>query len=149
LERTAISLIKVMHTVTKTLEERFKVKCSKPNMTILCPDNNLCHSLRLGTKIIFQYRKYLSLNFNKLFIFNPNLLSLAKKLLTFYHDSVLKIYEPNPLISKIIIYGMDNNMMKWKKEGVLANLYLMKIHLLIIKRFIAKGISSWIMKFFH
>ncbi len=41
---------------------------------------------------------------------------------------------------------MDNYMMKWKKERVLANLYLMKNHFLIIKLFIVKGISSWIMK---
>jgi len=32
------------------------------------------------------------------------------------------------------------------KEETLANLYLLKIHLLIIKLFIAKIISVWLMK---
>jgi hypothetical protein len=44
---------------------------------------------------------------------------------------------------------MDKGMTKWRKEGILANLYLMKIHFLIIKQFISKEISSWVMKIFH
>jgi hypothetical protein len=36
-----------------------------------------------GVQNIFWHMEYLSLNFNKLFILNPNLLSLAKKLLSF------------------------------------------------------------------
>jgi len=40
-------------------------------------------------------------------------------------------------------------MMKVTKETVLANLYLIKIHLLIFKLFIVKEISSWMMKILH
>ena len=40
-------------------------------------------------------------------------------------------------------------MMQWKKEGVLANLYLMKIRFLIIKQLIIKEISSCLMKILH
>ncbi len=40
-------------------------------------------------------------------------------------------------------------MPKWGKEGILAKLYLMKIYFLIIKLFISKEISSWVMKIFH
>jgi hypothetical protein len=40
-------------------------------------------------------------------------------------------------------------MMKLTKETVVANLYLIKIHLLIIKLFILKEFSSWRMKILH
>jgi hypothetical protein len=40
-------------------------------------------------------------------------------------------------------------MMKLTKETVLANLYLMKIHLLILKLFFVKEFSSWMMKILH
>jgi len=40
-------------------------------------------------------------------------------------------------------------MMKLTKETLLANLYLMKIHLLILKLFIVKEFSSWMMKILH
>jgi hypothetical protein len=40
-------------------------------------------------------------------------------------------------------------MMKLTKETVLSNLYLMKIHLLILKLFIVKEFSSWMMKILH
>jgi hypothetical protein len=39
--------------------------------------------------------------------------------------------------------------MGMKKEGVLANLYLMKIYFLIIKRFMIKRLFSWMIKIFH
>lgn len=39
--------------------------------------------------------------------------------------------------------------MKWTKEEVLANLYLMKIHFLILKLFIIKELSSLLMKIFR
>ena len=39
-------------------------------------------------------------------------------------------------------------MMKVTKETVVANLYLMKIHLLILKLFITKEVS-WMMKILH
>ena len=41
------------------------------------------------------------------------------------------------------------NMIKWSKKVVLANLYLIKIHLLILKLFVGKEISSWVMKLLH
>ncbi len=44
---------------------------------------------------------------------------------------------------------MNKSMMHWKKEGVLANLYLMKIHFLIIKLLIIKEISSCLMRILH
>jgi len=44
---------------------------------------------------------------------------------------------------------MDELMMKLRKETVLANLYLLKIHLVIFKLFIVKGFSSWVMKILH
>jgi len=40
-------------------------------------------------------------------------------------------------------------MMKVTKETVVANLYLMKIHLLILKLFIVKEFSSLMMKILH
>jgi hypothetical protein len=40
-------------------------------------------------------------------------------------------------------------MMKVTKETVVANLYLMKIHLLILKLFIIKEVSFWMSKIFH
>ena len=42
-----------------------------------------------------------------------------------------------------------NNKMGMKKEGVLANLYLMKIYFLIIKRFMIKKLFSRMIKIFH
>jgi hypothetical protein len=36
-----------------------------------------------------------------------------------------------------------------KKEGVMANLYLMRIYLLIIKRFTIKKLFSRMIKIFH
>lgn len=39
--------------------------------------------------------------------------------------------------------------MKLKREGVLANLYFLKIHLLILKLFIAKEISGLVLRIFH
>jgi hypothetical protein len=39
--------------------------------------------------------------------------------------------------------------MGMKKEGVLANLYLMKIYSLIIKRFMIKKLFSRMIKIFH
>ena len=44
---------------------------------------------------------------------------------------------------------MDEPVMKLTKETVLANLYLMKIHLLIFKLFIVKEFSSRMMKILH
>jgi len=41
------------------------------------------------------------------------------------------------------------NKMGMKKEGVLANLYLMKIYFLIIKRFTIKKLFSRMIKIFH
>jgi hypothetical protein len=43
----------------------------------------------------------------------------------------------------------DEPIMKVTKETVVANLYLMKIHLLILKLFIIKEVSSWMMKILH
>jgi hypothetical protein len=40
-------------------------------------------------------------------------------------------------------------MLKWTKKEVLANLYLMKIHILIFKLFIIRELSSWRIKIFH
>jgi hypothetical protein len=40
-------------------------------------------------------------------------------------------------------------MTKVTKETVVANLYLMKIHLLILKLFIIKEFSSLMIKIFH
>jgi hypothetical protein len=40
-------------------------------------------------------------------------------------------------------------MIKWTIETALANLYLIKIHLLILKLFVIKEISSWVMKILH
>lgn len=40
-------------------------------------------------------------------------------------------------------------MMKLRSEGVLANLYFMKIHLLILKLFIVKRIPSLVMRILH
>ena len=69
------------------------IKWSKPNMTILFPDNNLCYSVKLVIKIIFYHQKYLLLNFNKLSIFHQNFVSLAIKLLYSKVDSMFKIYK--------------------------------------------------------
>ena len=44
---------------------------------------------------------------------------------------------------------MNKSTIDRKKEGVLANLYLMKIHFLIMKLLIIKGISSYLMKILH
>jgi len=118
-------------------------------MTILCIDNNLCQSLGLGAQNIFYHKKYLSLYFNKLFILTPKLLRLAKKLLLFILIQDEWYMNPIRLFLRSGFMRWINNMMQWKKEGVLANLYLMKIHFLIIRLFIAKGISSWIMKIFR
>jgi hypothetical protein len=41
------------------------------------------------------------------------------------------------------------NMIKRSKKVVLADLYLIKIHLLILKLFVGKEISSWVMKLLH
>lgn len=46
-------------------------------------------------------------------------------------------------------FKWKNNKMGMKKEGVLANLYLMKIYFLIIKRFMIKRLFSWMIKIFH
>jgi len=40
-------------------------------------------------------------------------------------------------------------MVKLTKETLLANLYLLKIHLLIFKLFIVKGFSFWVMRILH
>jgi|CryGeyStandDraft_7_1057128.scaffolds.fasta_scaffold05587_10 hypothetical protein len=40
-------------------------------------------------------------------------------------------------------------MVKVTKETVVANLYLMKIHLLILKLFVVKEFSSLMMKILH
>lgn len=39
--------------------------------------------------------------------------------------------------------------MSWRKEEALANLYVVKIHLLILRLFIVKGFSTWKMKLLH
>jgi len=39
--------------------------------------------------------------------------------------------------------------MKLRREGVLANLYVMKIHVLILKLFMVKQISSWVSRIVH
>ncbi len=46
-------------------------------------------------------------------------------------------------------FNKDEPMMKVTKETVLANLYFMKIHLLILKLFIIKEVSSLMMKILH
>jgi len=43
----------------------------------------------------------------------------------------------------------SKDILKWGKEGLLANLYLMKIHFLILKLFLIKEFSFWMMKVFH
>ena len=43
----------------------------------------------------------------------------------------------------------SKDILEWTKEGLLANLYLMKIHFLILKLFIIKEFSFWMMKVFH
>jgi hypothetical protein len=40
-------------------------------------------------------------------------------------------------------------MIGLKKEGVLANLYLMKIYFFIVRRFIIKKFLSWVTKILH
>ena len=40
-------------------------------------------------------------------------------------------------------------MPKLTKEGLVVNLYLMKIHFLMLKLFILKEFSSWMMKVFR
>jgi len=40
-------------------------------------------------------------------------------------------------------------MMKRTKEEALANLYLMRIHLTILKLFILKEITAWVVRIFH
>jgi hypothetical protein len=45
--------------------------------------------------------------------------------------------------------GMNKGVPKLTREGLIINLYLMKIHFLILKLFIIKEFSSWMMKVFH
>jgi len=45
--------------------------------------------------------------------------------------------------------GMNKAMPKLTKERLVINLYLMKIHFLILKLFILKEFSSWMMKVFR
>ena len=40
-------------------------------------------------------------------------------------------------------------MLRRTKEGMMANLYLMKIRFLILRLFIVKEFSTWMMKVFH
>jgi len=40
-------------------------------------------------------------------------------------------------------------MPKLTKEGLIVNMYLMKIHFLILKLFIIKEFSAWMMKVFR
>jgi len=53
------------------------------------------------------------------------------------------------LKNDVLANHTDESMTKWRKEEILANLYLMKINFLIIKVFVFKEISSWVMKIFH
>jgi hypothetical protein len=46
-------------------------------------------------------------------------------------------------------FTVNQGIIDRKKENVLANLHLMKIHFLIIKQQIAKGISFYLMKLIH
>jgi hypothetical protein len=59
------------------------------------------------------------------------------------------IWQENCSQIQLIIPTKGKNLIKLTKEAALANLYLMKIHLLIIKLFIIKEISSWMMKILH
>jgi hypothetical protein len=59
------------------------------------------------------------------------------------------IWQENCSQIQLIIPTKGKNVIKLTKEAALANLYLMKIHLLIIKLFIIKEISSWMMKILH
>jgi hypothetical protein len=80
----------------------------------------------------------------------PNLLGLAKKLLFPRCGLASRNYQQlDPSILKVTFCEINHTMVRWRKEKVLVNLWLIRIHFLIIKRVIAKGVSSWIMKFFH
>jgi hypothetical protein len=45
--------------------------------------------------------------------------------------------------------GMNKGMPKLTKEGLMVNMYLMKINFLILKLFIIKEFSAWMMKVFR
>jgi hypothetical protein len=59
---------------------------------------------------------------------------------------MLPIWQKNCTTIHLIVSNKGENVIKLTKEAALANLYLMKIHLLIIKLFIIKEISSWMVK---
>lgn len=44
---------------------------------------------------------------------------------------------------------MVDDTMGWIKKDAIANLYLLKIHFLLLKLFIIKQFSSLMMKIFH
>ena len=44
---------------------------------------------------------------------------------------------------------MVDDTMKWTKEGALTNLYLVKVHFLLLKLVVIKEFSSLIMKIFR
>jgi hypothetical protein len=62
---------------------------------------------------------------------------------------MLVIWQKNCIRFHLIVRNKDKNLTKLTKEAALANLCLMKIHLLVLKLFIINGIFSWMMKILH
>jgi len=59
------------------------------------------------------------------------------------------IWQKNCTTIYLIVCKQGQNVINLTKEATLAKLYVMRIHLLIIKLFIIKEISSWMMKVLH
>jgi hypothetical protein len=62
---------------------------------------------------------------------------------------MLLTWQKNCTQFHLIVLNGGKNLIKLTKETALANLYLMKIHLLILELFIVNEISSWMMKILH
>ena len=52
-------------------------------------------------------------------------------------------------LTELLLRRQEKNPMKWTKERFVANLHLLRIHLLIFKLFVIKQLSCRMMKVFH
>jgi hypothetical protein len=62
---------------------------------------------------------------------------------------MLLIWQKNCIPLHLIVRSKGKNLTKLTKQAALANLCLMKIHLLIVKLFTINEISSLMMKILH
>lgn len=109
-------------------------------MTIFYQNSNLCHLYGPNLSVISN-SKGIYLPISITYIHSDLFIRLARKLL-----QKLPCFTS---ISKISFRCRNKTMMNFTKETVVANLYLMKIHILIIKLFIVKEFSSLMMKILH